>query len=190
MRKIVVFNLVSVDGYFAGKDGNIDWHQVDDEFNKFAIEQTSEFGTLIFGATTFKIFEDFWPKVVTDPGASEDDRKVAQIIDDAKKIVFSRKLKEVTWKNTKVFDKITPENVIEWKSREGDDAVIFGSGQIIAQFTKLGLIDEYRLMVNPVILGEGKNMFDGVFETKLKLIKTREFKNGNILLYYTPTGLA
>lgn len=74
---------------------------------------------------------------------------------------------------------------MEWKSRDGRDAAIFGSGEIVQQFANLDLIDEYRLMVNPVILGEGKPLFKGVKETKLKLTKTREFKNGNILLYYS-----
>ncbi len=181
--------MISVDGYYAGPDGNIDWHMVDDEFNEFAIEHTAEFGTLIFGATTYKIFEEFWPKALVDPATSEDDRKVAQIIENTKKIVFSKTIKDPTWKNTKVFEKITPENVIAWKEKEdgdGKNAAIFGSGEIVQQFANLGLIDEYRLMVNPIILGEGKPLFKDVKETRLNLLKTREFKNGNILLYYSP----
>ena len=82
MRKIVIFNLISLDGYFAGKNGDISWHNVDDEFNKFAIRQTSQFGGIIFGRTTYQLFEDFWPKALKDPKTSPDDRKIAQIIDD------------------------------------------------------------------------------------------------------------
>ncbi len=181
--------MISADGYFAGIDGDISWHMVDDEFNKFAIEHTQEFGTIIFGHTTYKIFEEYWPKALKDPKTGADDRKIAQIIEDVQKIVFSKKRKEVTWNNSKVFNKITPENVIAWKEKKGSDgkpAAIFGSGQIVAQFTDLGLIDEYRLMINPVILGAGKSMFAGVKKQNLKLIKTREFKNGNILAYYQP----
>lgn len=97
--------MVTVDGYYAGADGNIDWHMVDDEFNEFAIEHTQEFGTLIFGATTYKLFEDFWPKALVDPETSNDDRKVAQIIEDMNKIVFSTKIKEPKWKNEKYLKK-------------------------------------------------------------------------------------
>lgn len=186
MRKIVVFNMVSVDGYFAGSDGNIDWHRVDDEFNQFAVEHTAEFGGLIFGSTTYKLFEDFWPQALKDPKTSDDDRKIAQIIDDMWKIVFSKTRTDFTWKNTKSYSEIDPQEVKKWKEYDGKDLAIFGSGTIVQQFANLDLIDEYRLMVNPVILGEGKSLFKDVKKTDLKLIKTREFKNGNILLYYQP----
>jgi dihydrofolate reductase len=187
MRKIVVFNLVTLDGYFAGADGNIDWHNVDDEFNQFAIEQTAEFGGIIFGRTTYKIFEDYWPTALKDPKTSDDDRKVAQIIDDTWKIVFSKSLKEVSWKNSQLYFEIDPEEVKRWKQYDGKDIAIFGSGTVVQQFANLGLVDEYRLLVNPVILGAGKPMFENVKDMhKLKLINTRNFKNGNVLLIYEP----
>ena len=86
MRKIVAFDMISIDGYFAGIDGNIDWHTVDDEFNMFAVEHTAAFGTMIFGHTTYKLFEEYWPLALKDPGTGEEDRKIAQIINDATKI--------------------------------------------------------------------------------------------------------
>lgn len=192
MRKIVVFNLLSVDGYFAGDDGNIDWHQVDDEFNTFAVEQTSEFGGIIFGKTTYQLFESYWPQTLKDPQdlpagrqASDDDRKIAQMIDETWKLVFSKSLKEVTWKHAKLYHDIDPEEVKQWKQYDGKDLVIFGSGTIVQQFTNLDLIDEYRLLINPVILGKGKSMFADVNDMhKLKLVNTRAFKNGNVLLTY------
>lgn len=97
MRKIVMFNLVSLDGYFAGKDGNIDWHNVDAEFNDFAVEQTKSFGGIIFGRTTYQLFENFWPKAVHDPKLSEEDREIGKTIDEVSKIVYSTSLSEVTW---------------------------------------------------------------------------------------------
>jgi len=188
MRKLVVFNLVSLDGYFAGVDGNIDWHMVDDEFNTFAVEQTASFGAIIFGRTTYQIFEDFWPKALNDPKMSPDDRKIAKIIDDVEKIVFSKTLKKVSWKNTKLFHKIDLKEIKKLKSQEGNNIVIFGSGTIVQQFTDLGLIDEYRLLLNPIILGAGKSMFKDVKQLSLKLLETRTFKNGNVLLTYLPAG--
>lgn len=187
MRKIVVFNLLSIDGFFAGEDGNIDWHMVDDEFNDFAVEHTKEFGTIIFGKTTYKLFEDFWPKAVDDPRMSPEDREIAKTIDDVEKIVFSKSLKEVTWKNSKLFHDIDPEEVKKWKSEEGKPMAIFGSGTIVQEFTRLGLVDEYRLLVNPIILGRGKPMFKDVDQVKLKLLNTRTFGNGNVMLTYEPT---
>lgn len=184
MRKIIVFNLVTVDGFFAGEDGNIDWHMVDDEFNAFAIEQTSEFGGIIFGRTTYELFESFWPQALKDPQTSDDDRKVAQIIDDVWKLVFSKTLQEVTWKNTQLYHEIDPEEIKRWKQYDGKDLAIFGSGTIVQQLANMDLIDEYRLLVNPIILGKGKPMFAGVKEQHLQLISTREFRNGNVLMTY------
>lgn len=184
MRKIVVFNLVSLDGYFAGEDGNIDWHKVDDEFNKFAIDQTGEFSTILFGRVTYELFEGFWPKALKDPATSDDDRKVAQIIEDNEKIVFSKTRKNVTWNNSKLFNEINSEELLKLKNLPGKDIVIFGSGTIVQAFANLGLIDEYRLLVNPVILGKGKPMFKDVKKFDLKLQSVRNFKNGNVLLTY------
>ncbi len=184
MRKIIVFNLVSVDGFFAGPKGDIDWHVVDDEFNKFAVEQTQTFGAIIFGRTTYQLFEDFWPKALTDPKTSKDDREIAKIIDDVEKIVFSKTLKKVTWKNSKLYHEIDTEEIKKLKKQPGRNMVIFGSGTIVQALTNLGLIDEYRLLVNPVILGKGKSMFKDVNKLNLKLLNTRTFSSGNVLLCY------
>ena len=186
MRKIIVFNLLSLDGFYAGIEGNIDWHHVDDEFNKFAVKQTKSFGAIIFGRVTYKIFEDFWPAAVSDPKMSAEDHEIAKTIDDIEKIVFSKSLDKVTWKNTKLFSEIDSKEVLKWKAEEGNDMVIFGSGKIVQQMTKLGLIDEYRFLINPIVLGEGKEMFEGVGKFELKLLSTHTFGNGNVLLTYEP----
>lgn len=186
MRKIIVFNLISIDGFFAGSDGNIDWHNVDDEFNTFAIEQTKTFGTILFGKTTYKLFEVYWPAALADPATSSDDRQIAQTIEDIEKIVFSKSIQDVSWKNTKLLHDVDPEEIKHWKESEGQDMAIFGSGTIVQQLANLGLIDEYRLLVNPVILGEGKPLFKNVHKLDLKLINTRTFGNGNVLLTYIP----
>lgn len=187
MRKIIVFNLITLDGYFAGLDGNIDWHMVDDEFNTFAVEQTSSFGAIIFGKTTYQMFESFWPKAVNDPKMSKEDRIIAKTIDDIEKIVFSKSLQTVEWKNSRLFHAIDPEEVKKWKQESGRDMVIFGSGTIVQEMTNLKLIDEYRLLVNPIILGEGKPLFANIKEKiNLNLLSTRTFQNGNVLLSYQP----
>lgn len=187
MRKIVVFNLVSLDGFFAGPRGNIDWHNTDEEFSKFAEEQTREFKTLIFGRVTYELMKSYWPT----PQAIKDDPLVANVLNTAPKIVFSRTLKKVeetpVWKNVTIFKEIKPEEIKQLRAQPGGDMTILGSGTIAQQMTNLGLIDEYRLLVNPVILGRGKPMFANIKDRlKLKLLKTRIFKSGNVLLYYVP----
>ncbi len=174
--------MVSVDGYFAGVDGNIDWHNTDAEFGKFADEQTGEFGALIFGRVTYDLMAGYWPK----QESVKDDPIVANIMNSLPKIVFSKSLGKVEWNNSKLYHDIDAEEVKKWKQEPGKDMAIFGSGTIVQAFAKLGLIDEYRLMINPIILGKGKLLFKDVDTLKLKLINTRTFGNGNILLAYEP----
>lgn len=185
MRKIIVFNMVSVDGFFAGVDGNLNWHNVDDEFNKFAIEQMKDFRTILFGRTTYQLFESFWPAALKDPKTSEDNRKVAQNINDLEKIVFSNTLEKVTWNNSKILKNIDSEEIKKLKQEPGKNIVIFGSGTIVQALTNLNLIDEFRLMVNPVVLGQGKPMFKDMRDkVNLKLLNAKIFENGNVLLCY------
>ncbi|OGK40242.1 hypothetical protein A3A74_07085 [Candidatus Roizmanbacteria bacterium RIFCSPLOWO2_01_FULL_35_13] len=185
MRKIVVFNLVSLDGYYAGPKGELDWHNTDEEFSKFAIEQAKKFKTLIFGRITYEMMKSYW----STRDAIKNDPIVANALNTLPKIVFSRTLKKVeeepNWKNITLFNKIDPNKIKKLKQTPGDDITILGSGQIVQAFTNLGLVDEYRLLVNPVILGKGKSMFENVKnKLNLKFLETRSFKNGNVLLYY------
>lgn len=187
MRKIIVFNLVSVDGVFAGPKGEIDWHNYDDEMGTYSVEQLRSLGALIFGRTTYELMASYWPT----PNGIKGEPVVAGIMNSIPKIVFSETLKEAKdgrlWKNVTVFHEIKPEQIIKMKEQEGGDIAIFGSGTIVQQFANLGLIDEYRLVVNPVILENGKPLFKDVKDKrKLKLLSTRVFKNGNVLLCYEP----
>jgi dihydrofolate reductase len=188
MKKIVVFNMISADGYFAGADGNIDWHVVDDEFNTFALEQIEEFDTMLFGRVTYQLFESYWPDAAKDPQTGNDDLKIANWINDHPKYVISKTLENLTWENSNLVKENIKTEIEKLKERNGKNVVIYGSGQIVSLLTNLHLVDEYRLMVNPVALGSGKNMFEGIEEKlKLKLLKTREFKTGTVLHCYEPS---
>ncbi len=185
MRKIIVFNLVTVDGFFAGPKGEIDWHNYDEEMGAYSVEQLKSLGALIFGKTTYEVMANYWPT----PDGIKGEPVVAGIMNSIPKIVFSKTLQEVkdgqVWKNVRVLHEINPEEIIKLKEQEGGDIAIFGSGEIVQQFTNLGLIDEYRLIVNPLVLGYGKALFKDVKDKlKLKLDKTRVFENGNVLLIY------
>ena len=180
MKKIIVFNMVSVDGFFAGTDGNISWHNVDAEFNEFAIKQLGEAGVLLFGKTTYDLMAGYWPK----EGVVKDDPIVAGLMNSLPKIVFSKSMDKAEWNNVKILNDIKKLDIEKLKEISEKDIFIFGSGQIVQEFAKLGLIDEYRLMVNPVVLGQGKPLFKEPAE--FKLLESKQFKNGNVLIYYQP----
>ena len=186
MRKIIVYNLVTVDGYFAGPNGEIDWHNYDEEMSAHSTEQMKTLGTLIFGETTYELMAGYWPT----PEGIKSEPVVAEILNTIPKIVFSKTMQDVkdgpVWKNVRVFHEINSEEIIKLKKQEGKDIAIFGSGTIVQQLTNLGLIDEYRLVVNPLILGSGKLLFKDINnKINLELLSTKTFKNGNVLLTYS-----
>ena len=183
MRKIVFFMLTSLDGYFEGPDRDINWHNVDEEFNDFAERHTSEFGALLFGRVTYELMASYWPT----EAAKRDDPVIASLMNSLPKIVFSKTLQKVEWENTRLVKDNFTKVVSELKKEEGKDAAIFGSSDLAVTLMEQGLIDEYRIMVNPIVLGDGKPLFKGIKEkVDLKLIKTKVFKSGNVLLYYAP----
>lgn len=185
MRKLVLFNMITLDGYFAGPAGEIDWHHVDPEFNDFAIEQLSSAGGLIFGRLTYEIMASYWPT----SQAIDDDPLVAKKMNNIPKFVFSRTLDQVDWENTRLVKNDAAAEVAKLKQHAGGDLFIFGSANLASSLTRHGLIDEYRLMVNPVLLGKGRPLFENLdHRLSLNLVKTKTFRLGNILLYYRPSA--
>jgi len=175
--------MVTLDGFFAGPNGEIDWHLVGEEFNEFAIEQLNSLDTLLFGRVTYQLMADYWPT----PLAVKDDPIVAGKMNSLAKIVFSRTLTKVDWNNTRLFKNIDAEEIMKMKQQPGKDMAIFGSGSLVSNFSQTGLIDEYRIFINPVVLGSGKPLFQNMQEKlNLKLLRTRTFKTGLVLLCYTP----
>ncbi len=183
MRKVFLFMMVSLDGYFEGPDHDLGWHNVDEEFNEFAIEQLNEVDALLFGRVTYQMMASFWPTQF----AIENDPVVAGKMNSLPKLVFSTTLEQVDWENSRLVKERITEEVSQLKQQEGGDLAIFGSAALATSFLHMGLLDELRLMVNPVVLGSGSSLFKGVHEKlNLKLLKTREFRSGNVLLYYEP----
>ena len=181
-----MFNLVTLDGYFEGLNREIDWHNVDDEFNEFAIEQLNSTDLLLFGRITYELMASYWPTET----AIKNDPIVAGKMNSLPKIVFSKTLSSVEWNNTRLVKENVAEEVLKRKQQPGNDMFIFGSADLSITFIKHGLIDEYRIIVNPVVLGSGIPLFKGIDrKLNLKLIKTRAFKSGNVLLYYKPAKL-
>lgn len=187
MGKIGVFNYVSADGFFAGPNGEIDWFkaiQKDKEWDKYTHGQAGLGGALMFGHKTYEMMKSFWPTkeaIKADPG-------MAKVLNNNQKIVFSKTLGSAeegpNWKNIMVLHEIRPEEIR--KMKEKSDIMLLGSGTIVQQLASLGLIDEYNLVVVPIILGTGKSLFKDVKQTNLKLLEARPFKNGIVLLKYRP----
>src|ERR1017187_10460075 len=188
MRKAHLFMTLSLDGYFEGPNHDISWHNVDDEFNEFAIEQLKEADLLLFGRRTYQLMEASWPKAPRDPATSKANLEIANLINNANKIVFSRTLDKVeeteNWKNAKLVNAVDPAAIRRLKEQPGKGIWVGGSNLAVS-FIKAGLIDEFRFMINPVVIGEGTPIFEGIHgKLNLELIKTRRFDSGNILLYY------
>lgn len=187
MRKIILSEMVSLDGFIAGPDDDLSWHLVDEEFNQYAIELLNSVDAILFGRVTYQLFENYWPAAALNPSTSKSDLEIANKINDMIKIVFSRTLQTVQWKNSILFKEVIPEEVQELKRQTGKDMVIYGSGSIVSALMQSGLIDDYRIFVNPVILGRGKPLFkDLKNRVNLRLLETKTFNNGNVLLRYQP----
>lgn len=190
LRKIHLFVMLSLDGYFEGPDHDLSWHNVDDEFNKFAIEQLRETGLILFGRRTYQLMESFWPKMEADPKTSPDNLEIARLINRIEKIVFSRTLESVretaNWRNVKLRHKVDPAEIRRLKEMPGKD-IWLGTSDLAMSFIKDDMIDEFRFMINPVIVGGGTRIFQGLENRlDLELNKTRKFQNGNVLMYYRP----
>ncbi len=183
MRKVIFFMLISVDGYFEGPNHAIDWHNVDEEFQAFAIAQLDTAGLLLFGRVTYEMMAEFWPS----PIAAKDDPVTAAAMNRLPKIVISKTLKRADWQNTRLVKENIVEEVQRLKAEPGRDIFVFGSSDLSITLVQHGLIDEFRLLVNPLVLGDGTTLFHGLRKRlHLQLLKTQTFKNGNVLLVYQP----
>lgn len=187
MRKLVVFNSVTLDGYFTGVNGDFSWaHRGDDaEFNAFVADNASGGGQLLFGRITYELMASYWPT----PDAIKNEPIVAQGMNSLPKVVFSRTLHKAAWNNTKLVKGDIVAEIRKMKKDPGKDMVILGSGSIVSQLAPTGLIDEYQLVLSPVALGIGRTMFDGVKQMlAMKLTRTRTFRNGKVFLCYQPAA--
>jgi len=181
MRKLIVFNQVSIDGFIADAAGDMSWaHRSDPEWNAFVAGNAGSDGELLFGRTTYEQMAAFWPT----PMAAQQMPDVARGINAAPKIVFSRTLTTAGWNNTRIVAGDLLAEVGKRKAEPGSAMVVMGSASIVAQLAEL--VDEFQLVYNPIALGGGKTMFAGIARhLPLSLSASRVFKNGNVLLTYT-----
>jgi dihydrofolate reductase len=169
--------MVTLDGFFAGPNGETDWHYADEEHHRYAVELLGSGDALLFGRTTYQVMVNYWPSAP----ASE----ITDHMNSLPKVVFSRTLKHVEWKNSRLAGENIAEEVSKMKQAPGKDLVMLGSGTLATSFMNLGLIDEYQILSNPIVLGRGKPLFNRLNDRqKLKLVRTKPRDSGVVELYY------
>lgn len=183
MRKLSVFDFVSLDGYYKGPNEDISWNKHGPEETEFSAENVRSGNTLLFGRVTYEMMESFW----TTPDAMKVLPEIARGMNSADKIVFSRSLKKADWNNTILVRGDVVDEVTKLKQLPGKDMTILGSGNIMTQLVDAALIDEYKIMIYPVAIGGGTSIFNGIKNNlSFKLISSRVFNSGTVLLCYKP----
>jgi len=189
MRKLVVTMWITLDGFIAGPNGEMDWiaSNFDAAMGKYESDLVDTGDTLILGRTTYQSFAGSWPHVPANPNVSEDEKVYARKLNAMHKIVFSKTLETADWHNSTLLREIVPAEISQWKQEPGKDILLYGSASIVQALTNLGLIDEYQLLIYPVVLGAGKPLFSNINNrVNLKLTKTTTLPSGVILLHYQP----
>lgn len=185
MRNVVLFMHMSLDGFAAGSHGELNWVSFDEELKKYAESIVSKVGSPVYGRVTYQLMESYWPTVLKNPAATEYEIAHARWIENVEKIVFSRSLKSVEWNNTKLIKDNVADEVLKLKQKPGKDLVVFGSPGLAHSLMELGLVDEYQLTLNPVLLGSGIPVFEKIkSRSDLQLLEAKTLKSGVIGLHY------
>lgn len=183
MKRLIMWNMVTLDGYFEGrKSWEIDWHEYvwGDELERFSLEQAKSIGALLFGRVTYEGMAGYW---------SSAKGEIADFMNEVPKVVFSRTLEQAEWRNTRLVKANAEEEVARLKGEPGKDLFIFGSAALSATLMQRGLIDEYRLGLTPVVLGGGSPLFKpGPDRMRMRLLEARPLKSGCVILRYEPAN--
>jgi dihydrofolate reductase len=189
MRKLVLLMHTSLDGFVAGPNGEMDWIQVGEELFDVVGEKTAEADTALYGRVTFQMMEGYWPTAGDEPGASKHDLEHSKWYNTVKKVVVTKTLNYADYSNTSIIRDEVPSSVNALKQLGGKDILIIGSPSVVHALLEDNLIDEYWLMVNPVLLGKGIPLFKNIWSIKkLKLEDVLKFNSGVVCLHYTSDG--
>ncbi len=181
MRTLASFILTSLDGYYEGANGELDWPVVDEEFDDFALRQLDEADTLGFGRKTYEHMAAYWPT----EQARVNDPAITSRMNTKPKLVFSNTLEHADWSNTTVITGEAVEQMEKVKAGPGRELLLLGSAHLTSYFAAAGVLDELRVMVCPIILGQGRSLFeDSKSRLTLTLTNVRQFESGNVLLTY------
>lgn len=181
-RKLISQIMVSLDGFIEDPDGEINWHNVDEEYNEYASGLLNSADAILFGRRTYQLMADYWQT----PNAFLNDPVIARLMNQLPKIVFSKTLEKIEWQNSRLVKENIVKEITQLKRQQGHDLVILGSADLTSRFTKLGMVDEYQIMVNPVVLGKGKPFFNNIQKLNLELLYSKSFRSGNVLICYQP----
>jgi dihydrofolate reductase len=186
MGRVIVSMNITVDGYMAGPDGELDWqfNNWTTEMGQLLGEQLSQAGTILLGRNTYNALANYWPFAGTDLSLSRDDIAYATLMNSYPKMVCSSTLKAAAWQNSTIIKANVFEEIKKLKQQAGKDIIIYGSGTLVQYLAQKRLIDEYRLWIYPVALGRGKPLFKQ--KIALKLSSSRQFPSGVLVLTYHP----
>ena len=185
MRKLVLFMHVSLDGFVAGPNGEMDWINADEEIFDYAGQRTNEADTALYGRVTYQMMESYWPTAAQLPTATKHDVEHSKWYNKVTKVVLSRTLKGANLTNTLIIDGNLAGEIVKLKQDSGKDILMFGSPTAAHSLMAEKLIDDYWLFVNPILLGRGIPLFNGVKEkSALKLVASNIFSSGVVCLHY------
>lgn len=186
MRKLVLFAHMSLDGFAGDKNGGLGFLSYNEELQQYAEELIKTVGAPVYGRNTYHLMAGYWPSVLNNPDEESHSLAHARWVQEIPKIVFSTTLPSADWNNTTLIKDNIVEEVNKLKQQPGKDLVIFGSPGLARSFMHLGLIDEYKLTLHPVLLGEGISLFDASTPmSKLKLLDSKTLGSGVVTLHYT-----
>ncbi len=204
MRRIVLQEMVSLDGFAAGPNGEFDWPLADEEFEQRANELLGKADTLLLGRNTYQMFASYWPTAPSSPtgtmkgsegaeftvptSASAVHEAVARKMNSRRKIVFSKTLDRVEWANSTLMRAVVPQEIVEMKGQPGKDMLLLGSIGLARSFMEHGLVDEHRVWVNPILLGKGRPLYGEKERRRLELVGTKTFRSGLVELHYRQSG--
>ena len=179
MRRLITWNMLSLDGFFAAPGGHLDWFVFEDELDRYIKESQLATDTLLFGRATYEGMAAYWTTAEGD---------IADFMNGVTKYVFSRTLDRADWNKTTLVKGDAADAVRRLKEESGKDIFVFGSADFTATLMRDKLIDEYRIGLNPVILGKGIPLFkEGIERVRLRLTMTKPLKSGVVILHYEPT---
>jgi len=186
MRKVMLFMHISLDGFIAGPNRELDWTVTDDEMNNDLLpDLIRTVDTTLLGRVAYQDLANYWPTAAMNPSSSKGEMEFARWIDQAPKIVFSKTLEKVEWQHSRVVKGTIAAEIATLKQQPGKDLVLFGGIGIAQTFVQRGFIEDYRLVVHPVLLGSGKPLFQDIKNRiPLKLVNTKTFRSGAVLLHY------
>jgi len=189
VRKIIVTMWMTLDGFIAGPNNDMGFvgEHYDAAMGQYEYDLVSAADTLLLGRVTYESFAGAWPYVPDKPDADPGEVAYARLLNAMRKIVFSRTLPSVEWNNSTLMREIVPQEIERLKQEPGRDMVIYGSASVVQALTNLGLIDEYQILVHPVLLGQGKPLFANIRQkVNLKLVNTEARSSGVVVLTYQP----